>query len=89
MYDLTANELHRVALAPGRWLERWLINGEPNAALDAPLDVCFSNRPGVLPISQLGGPLRRGRSRGGHSDALFVSSRGATLPSYSDALKIG
>jgi len=43
------------------------------------LAACVNILPRVLPISQLGGPLQRGCSLGGHSDALFASSRGADI----------
>ena len=41
---------------------------------------CIFITPRVLPISQLlGGSLQWRRCRGGHSDALFASSRGADI----------
>jgi CutA1 divalent ion tolerance protein len=44
------------------------------------LAACVNILPRVLPISQLlGGSLQRRRCGGGHSDALFASSRGADI----------
>jgi hypothetical protein len=41
------------------------------------LAACVNILPRVVPISQLGGSLQSGCSRGDYSDALFASSRGA------------